>query len=71
MLRLVLPAGKSIPEHKAAKHITVQCIQGKVEFSMESNKVEMTPGKILFLLPGALHSLNAIEDSIMLVTKAN
>lgn len=26
VLRLVLPAGKSIPEHKAAKEITVQCV---------------------------------------------
>jgi len=31
----------------------------------------MTPGKMLFLPPGELHSLNAIEDSIMLITKAN
>lgn len=31
----------------------------------------MSAGKILFLPPGELHSLTAIEDSIMLITKAN
>lgn len=71
VMRLVLSAGKTIPEHKAAKHITVQCIKGKVAFSTSSNTIEMTPGKLLYLLPGELHSLSAIEDSIMLVTKAN
>lgn len=71
VMRLVLSAGKSIPEHKAGKHITVQCIQGKVAFTTSSETHEMTPGKLLYLLPGELHSLSAVEDSIMLVTKAN
>ena len=71
MLRLVLAAGKTIPAHKAAKEITVQCISGKVDFSTAAETLTMTPGKMLFLLPEELHSLTAIEDSVMLVTKAN
>ncbi|KLU07585.1 hypothetical protein RISK_000663 [Rhodopirellula islandica] len=71
VMRLVLPAGKAIPEHKAAKDITVQCVAGKVDFTAMGETMTMTPGKMLFLPPGELHSLTAIEDSIMLVTKAN
>ncbi|MDA8746032.1 cupin domain-containing protein [Rubripirellula amarantea] len=71
VMRLVLPAGKGIPEHKAAKDITVQCVSGKVEFTSMGTTHTMTPGTMLFLPPEELHSLTAIEDSIMLVTKAN
>lgn len=71
VMRLVLPAGKTIPEHKAAKDITVQCVAGKVEFTTAGETLTMTAGKILFLPPGQLHSLTAIDASIMLVTKAN
>lgn len=71
VMRLVLPAGKAIPEHKAANDITVQCIAGKVEFTTMGKTLTMTPGTMLFLPPGELHSLTATEDSIMLVTKAN
>ncbi|QDT09633.1 cupin domain-containing protein [Stieleria marina] len=71
VMRLVLTAGKAIPEHKAAKDITVQCVAGKVEFTTMGETHTMTPGTMLFLPPEELHSLNAIEDSIMVVTKPN
>lgn len=71
VMRLVLPAGKEIAEHKAPKEITVQCVAGAVAFSTSDATVTMTAGKMLFLQPGELHSLKAIDDSIVLVTRAN
>lgn len=71
VMRLILPAGKAIPEHKAAKEITVQCVAGEVDFTTMGMTHRMTSGEMLFLPPGELHSLNAIEDSVMLVTKVN
>ncbi|QDT05409.1 AraC-like ligand binding domain protein [Rubripirellula lacrimiformis] len=71
VMRLVLSAGKSIAEHKAAKEITVQCVAGAVEFTTMGETLRMTPGTMLFLPPGELHSLMATEDSVVLVTKAN
>ncbi|QDT67487.1 Cupin domain protein [Planctomycetes bacterium MalM25] len=70
VLRLVLPAGKVIPEHKAPKEITVQCVRGKVDFEAMGQTQTMTAGKVLFLDPGEPHALTAIEDAIMLVTMA-
>src|SRR5690606_39970795 len=32
VLRLVLPAGKAIPPHRVSGEITVQCLEGSVEF---------------------------------------
>ncbi len=71
VIRLVLPAGKQIAEHKAPKEITVQCVAGEVEFTTPIATVTMTAGKMMFLTPGELHSLKAVDDSIVLVTKAN
>ncbi|MCA9139488.1 MAG: cupin domain-containing protein [Planctomycetales bacterium] len=71
VLRLVLPAGKVIPEHKAAKEITVQCLIGEVDFITLGETVKMTAGTMLYLQPGQPHSLVSISDAIVLVTKAN
>lgn len=71
VMRLVLPAGKEIPEHTAPKEITVQCVRGQVEFRTMGRTLTMTPGQLVSLAPGEPHALTAVEDSIMLVTKAN
>ena len=33
LIRLVLPAGKEIPTHKAPGELTVQCLEGRVAFT--------------------------------------
>lgn len=67
-IRLVLPAGKQIAEHKAPGEITVQCLEGRVHFMSGGNTHELTPGKMLYLAAAEPHSLHAIEDSSILVT---
>ena len=34
LIRLVIPAGKDIPIHKAPGEMTVQCLEGRVAFTM-------------------------------------
>lgn len=70
VMRLVLPAGKTIPEHKAPKEITVQCVSGAVDFTAKGETHRMTTGKLLHLESAELHTLTAIETSVMLVTMA-
>lgn len=70
VMRLVLPAGKTIPEHKAPKEIVVQCVSGAVDFTAKGETQRMTTGNLLHLEPAELHALTAIEASIMLVTMA-
>jgi quercetin dioxygenase-like cupin family protein len=65
LMRLVLPAGKLIPEHKAP-----QCVAGKVEFTTMGAPRTMVGGCLLQLEAAQPHSLLAIEDSIMLITMA-
>jgi quercetin dioxygenase-like cupin family protein len=68
VIRLVLPAGKEIPEHKAPGEITVQCLEGKVLFTAHGEQRELEAGKFLYLSTAEPHALKSLEDSSLLVT---
>ena len=68
LIRLVLPAGKEIPSHKAPGEITVQCLEGRVAFTADGKTQELTAGQLLYLAAGEPHAVKGIEDSSLLVT---
>lgn len=68
LIRLVLPAGKEIPSHKAPGEITVQCLEGRISFTAEGKTQELAAGQLLYLAAGEPHALKAVEDSSVLVT---
>ena len=68
LIRLVLPAGKDIPSHKAPGEITVQCLEGRVAFTAEGKTQDLAAGQLLYLAAGEPHALQGIEDSSLLVT---
>ncbi len=67
VIRLVLPAGKKIAQHKAPGELTVQCIEGRVQFTVIDKTVELTTGTMLYLMAAELHALSAVEDSSLLL----
>jgi quercetin dioxygenase-like cupin family protein len=70
VIRLIVPAGKEIPTHKAKGEITVQCLEGRLAFTTEGITQELTSGKLLYVAAGEPHSLKGIEDSSLLLTIA-
>ena len=44
VMRIVLLAGKSMPEHMTRGEATVQCIEGEIEFQGHSGAQRMHPG---------------------------
>jgi quercetin dioxygenase-like cupin family protein len=68
-LRLVLVAGKKLPTHQVASLLTVQCIEGSVEFATRRSSRVMRAGTLLFLGPGEPHSVEALENSSLLITR--
>jgi quercetin dioxygenase-like cupin family protein len=68
VIRLVLPAGKEVPPHRVNGEITVQCLEGNVEFSASGVTRPLTSGSLLFLRGSEEHTLRAIADSSVLVT---
>ncbi|QDT05026.1 Cupin domain protein [Rubripirellula lacrimiformis] len=67
-IRLVMPAGKKIAEHQAPGEITVQCLEGRVKFSVGQACHDLNAGDMLYLETGQPHALEAILDSSVLVT---
>ena len=68
VIRLVLPAGKTIPTHKAPGEITVHCLAGRVTFTAAGKAHELTAGQLLYLSAAEPHAVQAIDDSLLLVT---
>ena len=69
VIRVVLPAGKTMKEHQTPGEVTVQCIEGVVEFVSESNATQqLHAGDFVHLEPRALHSLKAVQPASLLVT---
>ena len=68
LIRMVLPAGKGIPNHKVDGPITVQCVAGKIAFTAMGTTQEINYDQLIHLLPKEPHSLKAIDDSVVLMT---
>jgi quercetin dioxygenase-like cupin family protein len=68
LVRLVIPAGKEIPPHRAPGELTVQCVEGQVAFQHDGQALELNPGDMLHLCPKESHSLKGLKDSTVLVT---
>ncbi|MCM2372513.1 cupin domain-containing protein [Aporhodopirellula aestuarii] len=71
VMRVHLRAGMTIPEQAATKEITVQCVSGRLDFVTMGRTRTMTTGSLLYLQPREVDALTAIEDSVVLVTKAS
>lgn len=68
VIRLVVPAGKEIDEHKAKGEIVVQCLEGKVAFTAFDKAHDLEAGKLLYLPTGEPHSVKGIENASLLLT---
>lgn len=69
VIRLVIPAGKEIPPHRAPGEILVQCIEGHVAFEHDGHVLDLRPGDLLYLCPQETHALKGLADSSVLVTR--
>ena len=67
VMRIVLPTGKSLPEHMTRGEATVQCIEGEVEFQGRNGAQRMHPGDFVHLEARALRA-TAVQDASLLVT---
>lgn len=67
IIRSILHAGKRVHEHQVPGELTLQCIEGKVEFSVGGRTQVMVPGDLVHLGPKVAHSLHALADSSMLL----
>ena len=68
VMRLVLPRGKSFPQHRVAGEVTMQCLEGRVEIDVGGIPQILGAGQLMHLEGDVAHSLKGIEDASVLVT---
>jgi quercetin dioxygenase-like cupin family protein len=68
VIRLVVPAGKEIEEHKAKGDIVVQCLEGRVAFTAFGKTQSLEAGRLLYLPTGEPHAVKGIESASLLLT---
>jgi len=68
VMRLILPAGKTIPPHHVSGELTVQCLEGEVAFTVQGRTQPVKAGQLLWLEGGVEYSVTALRDSSLLVT---
>lgn len=68
VIRLILPAGKSLSEHTAPGPITVHCLEGHITFTTLGKTQELQAGQMVYLPNSEPHSVEAHEDSSFLLT---
>ena len=65
---LHLRADEEMPEHKVNGPITVQCLQGALQFRTGTEDEELIAGSLLTLAGGVPHALLARRASLLLIT---
>ena len=68
LMRPVLPAGRTVPEHQVAGPITVHCLEGEPMLTTPSRTCRLEAGRLVMLEGGEPHGLKALSDASLLVT---
>ena len=68
VIRLVLPAGKSLAPHKVAGAITLQSIEGRMDVTCDDGSHLLSAGQLLYLPGGVQHGVVGVEDASALMT---
>jgi quercetin dioxygenase-like cupin family protein len=68
VLLIALKPGGHMHEHHADWAITVQGVQGHVEFKVADRTVVLTPGRLLTVAAGMPHHVTGIDESAVLLT---
>jgi len=68
VIRVVLPAGDRLPLHETPGEITVQCLEGEVQFIVGDRDQVLRAGDWIHREPRAPHALLAVQDASLLLT---
>lgn len=67
-IRLVVPAGSTIPSHKVAGPLTLHCLEGTIALDLDGASLEMEAGDWVYLVSNEAHSLRGLRDASLLLT---
>ena len=65
---LALDAEAKLPVHPAPGDTIIQVVEGEIEFMLDGTAHRLRAGEAIAMKPGALHAVEAITPSKMMVT---
>lgn len=68
LLRLVLPGGHRMPEHRVTGEVTIQCLQGRAVIGTPQGPRPLSTGQLVVLAANEPHDVSATENAQLLVT---
>lgn len=68
--RLVVSAGQTLPPQRSLGDATVHCLEGRVEFTVDDETHELTPGRLVYLGAKMPFAVRALDDAVLLLTMA-
>lgn len=68
VMRLIMPAHKTMPSHRVRGEITIHCLEGEIDLDMDGQSQRMKAGQLVWLEGNVDHALTAVRDSSLLVT---
>jgi len=68
VMRLVLPVGKKLLNHRVPGALTLQCLEGEVEVAAHQRQQPLRAGEMMYLAGGEPHELLARQDASLLLT---
>jgi quercetin dioxygenase-like cupin family protein len=70
VMRLVLPKGKGMASHSVQGDLTLQCLEGEIEVSVDGKSSVLKGGHLMYLSGRVPHALTAVVDASALLTIA-
>lgn len=68
VVRLVLPRGHTMRKHRVQGEITLQCLEGVLDLTVDGRTQRMQGGDLVYLAAGQPHALHAVQDASLLLT---
>ncbi len=68
VMRLVMPAGKTMPSHWVKGEVTIHCLEGETDLIAHGQTQRMRAGQLVWLQGGVDHALTAVQNSSLLLT---
>ncbi|MDE2415005.1 MAG: cupin domain-containing protein [Comamonadaceae bacterium] len=68
VVRLVMPRGHTMREHLVQGEITLQCLEGAFDLTVDGRTQRLQAGDLVYLAAARPHALHAVQDCSLLLT---
>ena len=68
LMRVVLRAGEALPPHNVRGELTLLCIEGAAEVTLDGTRCQLRANQLVLLPAQVQHAVRALDDTSLLLT---